>query len=92
MIDQQDQGEQMDLFAAGHKSNPETQAQKEDRERLQAFQRTENERMQREMAEFAAKRAALKATMTAEEWQKFLQEETAENAKKFEGASGAWVR
>ncbi len=82
----------MDLFAAGHKNNPETQAQKTDRETLQDFQRTENERLQREMAEFAAKRAALKATMTAAEWETFLQQEAIENAKKFEGASGAWIR
>jgi hypothetical protein len=48
---------------------------------FQKWQLAENDRLQKEQEKFVAKRMALMATMTDEEWEEFLRAEAVENAK-----------
>lgn len=64
----------MNLFAEGSKNNPNEQARKE-QEDFQAWQQAENEKMAKDQAEYLARRIALMATMTEEEWEEYLQVE-----------------
>lgn len=61
----------MDLFA---------KVTDEDR-KFQKYLQDENDRLQEEQEKVVAERLALKATMTDEDWEEFLQVEAIENAK-----------
>jgi hypothetical protein len=50
--------------------------------KFQKWQADESNRLQREQEKFLAERLALKATMTDEEWEEYLQVEAIENAQK----------
>ncbi len=68
------------LFAPGTKNNPNDQARKEQQE-FQAWQQSENERLEKEQEIYLAQRIALMNTMTEQEWESFLEAEAIENAK-----------
>ncbi len=70
----------MNLFAEGSKNNPNEQAQKE-QEDFQAYLLAENEKLAKAQEEYLAGRMALMATMTAGEWETYLEKEMYENAK-----------
>jgi phage terminase large subunit-like protein len=71
----------MDLFAEGTKNNPNSKAQKE-QEEFRQWQIEENKRLEKEAAEFIAKRIDLMESMSPEEWEDYLQTEAIENAQK----------